>query len=52
MIVEQIAEIIRRVDGDNSMGAAALAEAIVSELGLQDVYTATGDPTVIMQDRS
>jgi hypothetical protein len=36
MIVEQIAEIIRRVDGDHSMGAAVLADAIVHELGLAE----------------
>jgi hypothetical protein len=36
-IQQRIAQIIRQVDGDHTMGAAALAEALVSELGLTRV---------------
>jgi len=33
----KLAEIIREVDGSNSLGAAALAEAILSHRGVGDV---------------
>lgn len=39
-IQQRIAQIIRQVDGDHSMGAAALAEALVSELGLRQERSA------------
>jgi hypothetical protein len=39
-IQQRIAQIIRQSDGDHTMGAAALAEVLVSELGLAEEWGA------------
>lgn len=42
MTVDELAQIIRRVDGDNSLGAGALAEAIFSALSPTPEAPGTG----------